>query len=229
MAKDNFKFDINAKRIKLSDDELLSSVKKYAEKVNYRYFPSTEYDKWKEKKGCSNTIIERFGSWKKVLLLLGIEGGRERHYTPEQLIENLEKVWRQLGFPPGQGQIRKYGQKISERPYRQIWGSVRSACQFLAKYHEGKITKEKLLKGNISSNVKRPIPLKRRRIPLKIRWEILKRDNYRCVKCGRSPSSDHTVQLEVDHKDPATKGSLVEADDLQTLCWECNQGKKDRI
>jgi hypothetical protein len=221
MAKDNFKFDINAKRIKLSDDELLSSVKKYAEKVNYRYFPSTDYDKWKEKTGHSSTIIERFGSWKKVLLLLGIEGGRE-HYTPEQLIENLENVWRHLGFSPGKRQIGKYGQKISESPYKQIWGSVRSACQILAKYHEGKITKEELLKGSTSSNARRPIPLK-------IRWEVLKRDNYKCVKCGRSPSSDHTVQLQVDHKDPATKSSLVEADDLQTLCWDCNQGKKDRI
>ena len=43
MAKDDFKFDINAKRIRLSDDEVLTSVKKYAEKVNFRYFPSTEY------------------------------------------------------------------------------------------------------------------------------------------------------------------------------------------
>ena len=89
MTKDDFKFNINAKRLRLSDDELLSSVKKYAEKFGYRYFPSTEYDKWKEKIGHSATIVPRFGSWKKVLLLLGIEGGRE-HYTTEQLIKNLE-------------------------------------------------------------------------------------------------------------------------------------------
>jgi len=221
MTKDNFKFDINAKRIRLSDDELLSSVKKYAEKANYSYFPSTEYDKWKEKKGHSSTIIERFGSWKKVLLLLGIEGGRER-YTPEQLIENLENVWRQLGFPPGKRQIGKYGQKISESPYRQIWGSVHSACQFLARYHEEKITREQLLKGSTASNA-------RHSISLKIRWEVLKRDNYTCKKCGKSPSSDHKVQLEVDHKVPVSKGGLDEVDNLQTLCWDCNQGKKDRI
>ncbi len=91
MTEDDFKFDINAKRIRLTDDEVLSSVKKYAEKVNFRYFPSTEYDTWKGKKGHSSTIIQRFGSWKKVLLLLGIEGGRE-HYIPEQLVENLENM-----------------------------------------------------------------------------------------------------------------------------------------
>lgn len=220
MTKEDFKFDINAKRIRLTDDEALSSVKKYAEKVNFRYFPSTEYDTWKGKKGHSSTIIQRFGSWKKVLLLLGIEGGRE-HYTPGQLVENLENIWRHLGFPPGKRQISKYGQKISESPYKQIWGSVRSACQFLAKYHEGKITKEELLAGNVSSN-------KRHSIPLKVRWEVLKRDNYTCKKCGRSPSLDHKVRLEVDHKHPVLKGGQDDIENLQTLCWECNQGKKNR-
>src|SRR3989344_3930056 len=222
MTKDDFKFDINAKRIRLSDDEMLSSVKKYAEKVNFRYFPSTEYDKWKEKNGHSSTIILRFGSWKKVLLLLGIEGGRE-HYAPEQLIKNLEDVWKQLGFPPGKRQIGKYGEKISESPYKQIWRSVHSACQFLAKYHEGKITRDELLKGNTSTDSRR------QSIPLRIRWEVLKRDNYTCKKCGRSPSSDHNVRLEVDHKHPVAKNGQNDIENLQTLCWDCNQGKKDRI
>ncbi len=221
MPKDNFKYEINAKRKKLSEDALLSSVKKYAEKTGYRYFPSTEYDKWKEKKGHSATIIERFGSWKKVLTLLGIEGGRER-YKPEQLISNLENVSQQLGFPPGKRQIGKYGEKISESPYKQIWGSVYSACQFLAKYHEGKITKEELLKGSTSANI-------RHSIPLKVRWEVLKRDNYKCRKCGRSPSLDHRVRLEVDHKHPIAKNGQNDIENLQTLCWECNQGKKDKI
>lgn len=218
----DFKFDINAKRIRLSDDEMLSSVKEYAATVNYKYFSSTAYDKWKTKKGHSSTIIARFGSWKKVLVLLGIEGGKERRYTPEQLVENLETVWRQLGFPPGKRQIGKYGQKISESPYKQIWGSMRAACEALARQKEGKISREELLEGSLSNSV-------RRSISLKDRWEILRRDNYRCVRCGRSPSSDHKVQLEVDHVKPVAKGGTNDIDNLQTLCWECNHGKMDNL
>jgi 5-methylcytosine-specific restriction endonuclease McrA len=30
----------------------------------------------------------------------------------------------------------------------------------------------------------------------------LKRDSYKCAKCGASPSNDHTVELEVDHIHP---------------------------
>lgn len=134
MEQDDFKFDLNAKRIRITDDQILSSVKEYAKSVNFRYFSTIEYNKWKGRTARSDTIIERFGSWEKVLLLLGIEGGRE-HYTPEQLIENLESVWRKLGFPPSKRQIGKYGQKISESPYKQIWGSVRKACECLAAFH----------------------------------------------------------------------------------------------
>jgi hypothetical protein len=199
----------------------MSSVKSYAEKVNYRYFSSTEYDLWNDKKGHSATIITRFGSWKKVLTLLGIEGGKKHRYSPEELINNLENIWKKLGFRPGKRQIGKYGERISEHPYKQIWGSVKSACQYLAKFHDGKITREELLNGNTSTKT-------RQTISLKIRWEVLKRDNYTCKKCGRSPSLDHNVQLEVDHRNPVAKGGLNNIENLQTLCRECNQGKKDR-
>ncbi|MFH0771679.1 MAG: HNH endonuclease [Candidatus Omnitrophota bacterium] len=220
MEKDNFAFDLNAKRIRITDEEMLSSVKECANVVNFRYFPSTEYDKWKNKKAHSCTIIKRFGSWKKVMSLLGIEGGRER-YTPEKLIENLEKIWRQLGYPHGKRQIKKYGLKISESPYKYIWGSVRSACEYLSDFHNGKITEEELLKGNTSKTT-------RRTIPLKVRWEVLKRDNYKCVKCGRGPATHHNITLEVDHKRSVAKHGDNDIANLQTLCYDCNQGKKDK-
>jgi hypothetical protein len=221
MDKSNFRFDLNAKRIRITDDRILSSVKEYAKSVNFRYFPTTEYDKWEEKIAHTGTIIERFGSWKKVLALLGIEGGRERKYTTEQLVDNLENIWKQLGYPPGKRQIGKLGLKISEHPYKIIWGSVCKACECLAAFHEGRLSREKLLKGTA-------LVCARRTIPLNIRWAVLKRDKYRCVKCGKAPSVSHGVELEVDHIRPIAKGGVNDIENLQTLCKDCNQGKKDR-
>ncbi|HBR13994.1 MAG TPA: hypothetical protein DD723_00415 [Candidatus Omnitrophica bacterium] len=60
-------------------------------------------------------------------------------------------------------------------------------------------------------------------------WEVLKKDNYTCKKCGRSPGKDKTVELEIDHIVPVAKNGTNEVDNLQTLCHECNQGKKDRF
>ena len=169
----------------------------------------------------SATIIERFGSWKKALALIGITGGRERKHSPEQLVANLEKIWKELRYPPGKSQIADLGDRISESPYRRHWGSVRAACEALAAFHGGKISREKLIAGSVSDSV-------RTTIPLRDRWSVLKRDNYRCTRCGANPSSDHAVELEVDHIIPIARGGSNEIKNLQTLCWKCNQGKKDR-
>lgn len=218
---DGFNFDLKAKRIRLSDGDLIVALQAAAEALGEGYFTSPQYDGLAGKRPHSATIIDRFGSWKKALALIGITGGRERRHSPEQLIANLEAAWKQLGYPPGKRQIATMGEKISESPYKRHWGSVRSACEALAAFHEGKMSREQLLAGN-------PDEPTRTTIPLKDRWAILKRDNYRCAKCGASPSNDHTVELEVDHIRPVARDGGNTLDNLQTLCRRCNQGKKDR-
>jgi hypothetical protein len=216
-----FRFDLKAKRTRLTDADLIAALQEAAEILGESYFPSTRYDALPGNHPHSATIINRFGSWKKALALIGISGGRERRHSPDQLIDNLERVWKELGYPPGKRQIARLGDKISESPYKRQWGSVRAACEALAAFHDGKMSRERLLAGNID------VPV-RTTISLKDRWAVLKRDNYRCTRCGASPSSDHSVELEVDHVTPVAKGGGNSIDNLQTLCRMCNQGKKDR-
>jgi hypothetical protein len=199
----------------------MRALQSAAEKFGESYFSTMQYDSLSGKRPCADTITQRFGSWKKALKLIGISGGREKHYSAEQLIQNLEAIWKELGFPPGSKTIATFGEKISQKPYRNHWGSVRSACEALAAFHNGSISQEKLLAGNVTA-------FRRTTIPLNVRWAVLKRDNYRCNKCGASPSSDHQVELEVDHIHPVAKGGGNELENLQTLCHKCNQGKKDR-
>ena len=218
---DGFKFDLTAKRIRLSDEHLVNALQAAAEAFGASYFTTTQYDGLTGKRPHSATIVDRFGSWKKALALIGISGGREREHSAEQLIENLEAIWKELGVPPGKRQIRTFGEKISESPYKRHWGSVRSACEALAAFHSGRISREKLLAGNA-------IAFRRTTIPLKDRWTVLKRDKYSWAVCGASPSNDHQVELEVDHIRPVSKGGGNELENLQTLCRRCDQGKKDR-
>jgi hypothetical protein len=218
---EEFKFDLGAKRIRVTDGDLLQALESAAETLGKGYFASTRYDKLPGKRPHSATIIERFGSWKKTLALIGIEGGRERRHEPAELIKNLEEVWKELGFPPGKRQIARLGKRISEKPYKRYWGSVRGACKALAAFHDGRISREQLLAG-ISDRQER------KSVPLKDRWAVLKRDNYRCAKCGAAPSNDHSVELEVDYVVAVARGGSSDLENLQTLCRECNQGKKDR-
>jgi len=221
MNNDGFSFDLNAKVTRKSDHDLLGAVEEYAKVVGYRYFTKGEFDKW-PRHGCgSNTISRRFGSWKKALAIIGIEGGRTYEYTPEELVDNLEVLWKKVGRPPGSRQIRQMGAKISLTPYRRIWGSVRKACESIARFHRGEITREQLLGGSVEA-------VRRKKVPLDVRWSVLKRDNYRCVVCGASPAVDHSVRLEVDHIVPVAKGGSNDLGNLRTLCQNCNVGKSDK-
>ena len=67
----------------------------------------------------------------------------------------------------------------------------------------------------------------KRNIPLSFRYQVFKRDNSKCVACGRSVS-DGAI-LHVDHKIPYSLGGLTELSNLQTLCSECNISKSNRF
>jgi 5-methylcytosine-specific restriction endonuclease McrA len=137
-------------------------------------------------------------------------------------MDNLELVWRELGRPPGQPAMARRGFRISAVPYRRQWGSLRKACVLLARFKKGGISERQLLSSVTSrTGVRQP----RSALPLKVRWEVLKRDDYRCVKCGRRPLE---VELQVDHIQPRSGGGTNELSNLQTLCLPCNQGKKGR-
>lgn len=56
-----------------------------------------------------------------------------------------------------------------------------------------------------------------------LRYDVLQRDNFCCVVCGRN--ADDGVKLEVDHIKPVSKGGKTEISNLQTLCLDCNRGK----
>jgi len=71
---------------------------------------------------------------------------------------------------------------------------------------------------------------KRKTISAKKRLEVLKRDNFTCQVCGKSPAlfpelQIDVVELEIDHFRPHSKGGSDDSDNLQTLCMMCNRGK----
>jgi hypothetical protein len=65
----------------------------------------------------------------------------------------------------------------------------------------------------------------RRPLNARKRFEILKRDGFKCQYCGKG-SPD--VELEVDHILPVKSGGTDDPDNLMTACTECNQGKGAR-
>jgi 5-methylcytosine-specific restriction endonuclease McrA len=65
-----------------------------------------------------------------------------------------------------------------------------------------------------------PVDPRERQVPRWLRFEILKRDGFRCRYCGAKG-----VPLQVDHIKPVIQGGLTEPKNLTTACDECNGGK----
>lgn len=60
-----------------------------------------------------------------------------------------------------------------------------------------------------------------------LRYEVLRRDGFRCQICGATAKDGY--KLHVDHIYPVSKGGKTELSNLRTLCERCNMGKSDKI
>ena len=68
----------------------------------------------------------------------------------------------------------------------------------------------------------------RKAISQKIRYEVFKRDKFRCQYCGKTTNNSEDVKLQVDHIVPVFEGGTNELLNLITSCFECNIGKGKR-
>lgn len=59
-----------------------------------------------------------------------------------------------------------------------------------------------------------------------MRIDVLRRDQHTCRFCGAKAP---TVELEVDHIVPVSRGGKTVMSNLQTLCSDCNRGKSNRF
>lgn len=64
--------------------------------------------------------------------------------------------------------------------------------------------------------------LERRKMSNGLRYEILKRDGFKCKLCGATREND---KLNIDHIIPISKGGKTIKQNLRTLCQRCNSGK----
>ena len=67
--------------------------------------------------------------------------------------------------------------------------------------------------------IKNEIIKQKSTVPEDLRWEVYRRDGYKCQHCGSESS------LTIDHVFPESRGGTSDPSNLQTLCRSCN-GKK---
>lgn len=133
------------------------------------------------------------------------------------------------------GYINKNNQKnlgyagISETHYNQRFFQMECLeCGHIYFANGCDVWLRKCPKCQASSKQKRNSHAKASRtVTDKLRYQVLKRDCFKCCICGASPAKDSSVELHVDHIIPWSKGGETVMDNLQTLCSRCNLGKGD--
>ncbi len=218
----------------LSDEEILNELRRIAAALQKETL--TQEDLGKSTVVGLRVLRSRFGSWADALRAAGLEpASRGRRWTDDDYFENLLTVWTHHGRPPTYAEMNEPPSLISNGGYAKKFGSWTLAKQRFVERVNADIGEEAAEESSVAQVSIRssPLPLanpvaNRRQVPLGLRYKVLRRDRFRCVTCGRTPATDLSCVLHVDHVIPFSHGGKTVAENLRSLCQACNLGKGDR-
>lgn len=217
------KFELDTYNRNTPDQDLLDDLKRVAKGIGKDKVTIDEYNE--KGKFHSTTLTRRFGSWFKSLEKAGLEKTRNLNIPDEELFENIETVWLRLGRQPRYQEMTKPLSKFSSGTYEKRYGTWRQALvRFVEFINSEEIETEKLLETKIEVT---PRHKTKREINWRLRFLVMRKDNFKCVVCGRNPATIPEIILHVDHILAWDKGGETVYENLQTLCSVCNIGKSN--
>jgi hypothetical protein len=210
----------------IRNEDLIADLKRVSSKLNKLSITLTDYEE--NGKYSTATFVRRFGSWLNSLEKAGLEKTRtSMNLSEEELYKNLEELWIKLGRQPKYYEVQKPLSKYHAGTYENRFGTWRKALQKFVEYVNNEkisVSAEKI--KNLKDN-----PLKVHRTKRSINWRlrfiVMRRDKFKCKNCGRSPATDPSIILHVDHIQAWANGGETRLENLQTLCSKCNIGKSD--
>jgi hypothetical protein len=171
-----------------------------------------------------------FGSWAAALETADLDISEQFHrrIPDEELFENLEAAWQGLGRQPTVNDMFPPLSRFSAHAYKRRFGGFRKALEaFVAALPPPQPAPPDKEDVAAKSGRARPLPnaVGNRSVGWRLRYLVLKRDNFSCRACGRSPAREPGTVLQVDHIVPWARGGSTVESNLQTLCDRCNGGK----
>ena len=179
-----------------------------------------------------STVANHFGTWFAALDAAGLNRTRTLHVIDEEYFENLEQMWVHLGRQPHYTDVRKPFSHYSAGAYENRFGSWRKALvAFVAFVNQGSNSTTKSEQPGLKQKEESAIPAvqieRSRTVSWRLRFIVMRRDDFKCRICGRSPALQPGLVLHVDHVKAWIKDGETVMENLQTLCEQCNVGKSD--
>ncbi len=219
------KFQLNEYKRNISQDDLVADLKRVALETGKDKLTTKDYKKFGGKYSI-DSFSKKIGSWFDCLELAGLDKTRSLLNRPdEELFENIKDVWVTLGKQPSYDDMDLGFSKFRASTYARRFGSWRKALEEFVDFINQNAD-ENTLKQTESTVSKNKTP---RQINWRLRFLVMRRDNFKCKLCGASPATDPTIILHVDHILPYSKGGQTIMENLQTSCSKCNLGKSDLL
>jgi 5-methylcytosine-specific restriction endonuclease McrA len=220
------KFELEEYHRGVTDEELITELQRVALELNKHALTRVENDE--RGKYGTTTYVRRFGSWFNALERAGLQKTRTPMNLPEEeLYKNLEEVWIKLGRQPRYQEIQRPLSKYHVATYEHRFGTWRKALENFVAYinnEESTASEETIKNVEIEPSTRHKTS---RTINWRLRFVVMRRDNFKCKNCGRSPATDPTIILHVDHIKAWANGGETVLENLQTLCSKCNIGKSN--
>ncbi len=216
----------------MTNSDLLNELCRVAKEIGTETLTIEQFDK--NASVSAETVRRRFGSWWSALDEAGLQiSNLGKRYSDEDYFENLLRVWTHHGRQPKYREMDEHPSMISSGAYEAKWGNWHNALQAFVERVNGdngptayKSRAESILKQRELPNEDSSALV--RTIPIGLRYNILKRDHFKCLLCGDSPATNPNCKLHVDHIVPFSRGGETVKENLRTLCSTCNQGKSDK-
>jgi hypothetical protein len=165
-------------------------------------------------------VRRRFGSWGAALKAAGIAIAKsQRRHSEDDYFENLLAVWTHYGRQPKYVEMDEPPSSITPGAYEAKWGTWRKALLAFIEKVNSDTREESSPATNVEDSPPPPTDNRpavenskredRHQIRLGLRYDVLRRDRFRCVACGASGKTVTT--------------------NLRTLCESCNLGKSSKL
>jgi len=216
----------------MTEDELLDEIRRVACDLGTDCLSQENFNA--VSRINAKSIINQFGSWKSALEKVGLHLSRHgRRHSDDDYFENLLAVWTFHGRQPRLRELNDAPSMITAGAYEKKWGTWKKALvAFIERVNSDTTASDQNDNEATSSPLRRKTTKRKRNvrsIPIGLRYNVLRRDRFRCVLCGASPAIDVGCILHVDHLVPVSRRGKTEMDNLRTTCQACNLGKSAKI
>ena len=217
--------EMSRSEINIPVEKCIADLKRVAQELGKETITQKEYSEHGQY--SPKPLIHHFGTWMSALEQNGLKRTRNYRVSEEEYFENLEHIWRALGRQPRYSDMQKPLSKYSPKAYEQKFRTWRKALEAFVEFvnkeavvsnpSENKqpqaVTESSILGDNYSYKKHKTS----RAISWRLRFLVMRRDNFKCCISGHSPATHPGTILEVDHIIPWDSGGETVMDNLQTL------------